>query len=240
MVLHRGKSPVSAHLHFSFSPLLVGDGLASLNRASMRRCLARFSPLLVGDGLASPCTELRKIASSPFQSPSRRGWSCITHHASLAAMCIVFQSPSRRGWSCILPDDTAGIAGAVFQSPSRRGWSCIAGFLLSHVPTPPCFSPLLVGDGLASIMALVLRSSGYGFQSPSRRGWSCIGASCVCNGVLREFQSPSRRGWSCITRRHGQYTFHHVFQSPSRRGWSCIPLAPAYHLAESSVSVPFS
>src|SRR5579872_2064719 len=46
-----------------------------------------------------------------------------------------------------------------FQSPSRRGWSCIESASAGLRKMSTCFSPLLVGDGLASSVARSRRSS---------------------------------------------------------------------------------
>src|SRR5579872_6206702 len=77
MVLHHGITEEGGGGSRSFSPLLVGDGLASpgaIPRASASSC---FSPLLVGDGLASYQGYATVGLYDEFQSPSRRGWSCI-------------------------------------------------------------------------------------------------------------------------------------------------------------------
>ena len=53
-VLHRRGIPPLSGLCHSFSPLLDGDGVASLGDERASGALLRFSPLLDGDGVASP------------------------------------------------------------------------------------------------------------------------------------------------------------------------------------------
>ena len=85
MVLHRRRR-LSLNRHgvasLGFSPLLDGDGLASLISCDARHsadCSVSV-PFSIGDGLASVASscEVGRIATAhAFQSPSRWGWSCI-------------------------------------------------------------------------------------------------------------------------------------------------------------------
>ena len=100
-----------------------------LNAQYLSDFLGGFSPLLEGDGLASADHLMGREDGRSFQSPSRRGWSCIgERHRHLGVGSPRF-SPLLEG------DGLASPAGA--QGPSTR---------------TPCFSPLLEGDGLASRM----------------------------------------------------------------------------------------
>ena len=111
----------------SFSPLLDGDGVASLVTARNVSAAARgFSPLLDGDGVASR-SDAACDGNCSFQSPSRWGRCCISRHS---------------GWT--IGTDFA------FQSPSRWGRCCIFRRAMLPQACHRRFSPLLDGDGVAS------------------------------------------------------------------------------------------
>jgi len=135
-----------------FSPLLVGDGLASqagyLDSVSVSAC---FSPLLVGDGLASP------------------------RDAGLCSINIPFQSPSRGGWSCIILKITARCSNSSCFSPLLVGDGLASG------QDPPAQSRKFAVSvpfswGMVLHRAIDVRDLDRHlvFQSPSRGGWSCI------------------------------------------------------------------
>ena len=90
-----------------FSPLLVGDGVASAPTTKPPECLASFSPLLVGDGVASRrVVEDAKgddLVSVPFS------WGTVLHPLSNGFgrfHNLEFQSPSRGGRCCIRQSET--------------------------------------------------------------------------------------------------------------------------------------
>ena len=111
----------------SFSPLLDGDGVASIEDPSYYASIYRFSPLLDGDGVASSRLSASRSALIWFQSPSRWGRCCIGNRNRSGSADSAFQSPSRWGRCCIgnlgwmpsLPISRS------FQSPSRWGRCCI-------------------------------------------------------------------------------------------------------------------
>ena len=183
---------------------------------------------------------MRSYSAHAFQSPSRRGWSCISGRPETHLQQILFQSPSRRGWSCIIGLYSTPLPHQWFQSPSRRGWSCIPP--LTSVPLVTSgFSPLLEGDGLASFVQSVLARDLHGF-SPLLEG---DGLASLGKGGRHECHHhvsvPFSKGMvlhpSCSHAHPGPYW---RFQSPSRRGWSCINSRTRATLTADSVSVPFS
>ena len=145
-----------------------------------------------------------------FQSPSRRGWSCIAERSACNSRGRVISVPFSSGMVLHLRVSLdMRTATCMISVPFSSGMVLhLAGRMTTHDHFR-CFSPLLVGDGLASGMfghvhgrithisvpfssGMVLHlPSTWRSQSPSRRGWSCM--------RLPSFQSPSRRGWSCIS-----------------------------------------
>ena len=103
------------------------------------------------------------------------------------------------------------------------------------------FSPLLDGDGVASLFLQNTYVSFCMFQSPSRWGRCCI-ASRFSRHSCRHtsFQSPSRWGRCCIRLVDGRIDQILRFQSPSRWGRCCISLNIIDAGGSVSVSVPFS
>src|ERR1035441_3687767 len=80
-VLHPGTQQ-TGNLNISgFSPLLDGDGVASVTLGSTVTLKSSFSPLLDGDGVASRHTADGEPEYLRFQSPSRWGRCCI--HAAI-------------------------------------------------------------------------------------------------------------------------------------------------------------
>src|SRR5579871_1788433 len=63
----------AAALRSGFSPLLDGDGVASVECTPEVGEIGRFSPLLDGDGVASHELAVLQVALDLFQSPSRWG-----------------------------------------------------------------------------------------------------------------------------------------------------------------------
>src|SRR5579871_3656816 len=67
-----------------------------------------------------------------------------------------------------------------------------------------CFSPLLDGDGVASIAHQPLAPLGQLFQSPSRWGRCCFLITRDGRDLMGKFQSPSRWGRCCFDPNIGQ------------------------------------
>ncbi len=77
-VLHRLTELALQDEDLSFSPLLDGDGVASVDALTEQlRCTRGFSPLLDGDGVASFILTIESAVQKLFQSPSRWGRCCI-------------------------------------------------------------------------------------------------------------------------------------------------------------------
>jgi len=137
---------------FRFSPLLDGDGVASV-RAVVRGVSGSvcFSPLLDGDGVASECIGRRKRRPSDVSVPFSMGTVLLPIGlCPISATKLTFQSPSRWGRCCFTPAVMA-FAAAAFG-----------------------FSPLLDGDGVASIYLSICCYPLHEFQSPSRWGRCCF------------------------------------------------------------------
>ena len=211
--------------------------------------MAGFSPLLEGDGLASSAGNYPLGILAKFQSPSRRGWSCIRAGPSRGQTHSGGFSPLLEGdgLASLWRDQRGAVDAAVsvpfskgmvlhrdsgchrrprsrpFQSPSRRGWSCIPAKRSKYGVDQSGFSPLLEGDGLASVRAVVCRVAGRVFQSPSRRGWSCIDVIRERVNAVQDVSVPFSKGMVLhlvLGPRRSRILY--AFQSPSRRGWSCI------------------
>ena len=204
-VLHRSALAGAGVGFFSFSPLLDGDGVASM-MCHCRRCKHEcFSPLLDGDGVASGVARPGRSAACSFQSPSRWGRCCISPEPA----------PSRRLASVSVPFSMGTVLHLPSPPPARR--SCrrfsplldgdgVASAILVFVPTfPLCFSPLLDGDGVASPRAERAKIKRSRRFSPLLDG----------DGVAS--QIPQR-----------QTLLHRVFQSPSRWGRCCITPMPRW------------
>ena len=185
-----------------FSPLLDGDGVASLRPYLWVRVpLQRFSPLLDGDGVASHnLIDGRSPPLGMFQSPSRWGRCCIAvglqHHAqpdSSVSVPFSMGTVLHRG----LPD--AVLRHSAGFSPLLDGDGVASRLAFHTSPNAARFSPLLDGDGVASVRDNVRHGVFIQFQSPSRWGRCCIwGVLPEGPGLRREFQSPSRWGRCCI------------------------------------------
>jgi len=105
----------------------------------------------------------------------------------------------------------------VFQSPSRWGRCCITPPYPGPPYSAPCFSPLLDGDGVASLPAP---------RSAPRA--SMVSVPFSMGTVLHRLQHP------CGHRRSDW------FQSPSRWGRCCIGCIDHLAVHHWHVSVPFS
>ena len=245
-----------------------------LCRTSARNSRASgFSPLLVGDGVASCSAVSRLVIRSVFQSPSRGGRCCISTSLSCsctATLCfspllvgdgvasarvramrsvrLAFQSPSRGGRCCIQAVVMGRTTVPQFQSPSRGGRCCIPPPRTTTCTASSRFSPLLVGDGVASApnhpTALTLSGVSVPFS------WGTVlhhRNRRAEGGTDHRFQSPSRGGRCCIVVKGGGHKLRDLrfspllvgdgvaskvpdssrygamrFQSPSRGGRCCI------------------
>ena len=248
MVLHRAPpSRVRAVRQVSV-PFSKGMVLHLRFAGPDRDYRSRFSPLLEGDGLASLDTFDCHANSFRFQSPSRRGWSCIVSGSGILSSTANVSVPFSKGMVlhragnaevrrmvasfspllegdglASLPPNRKNVRVFGFQSPSRRGWSCIERGLYDGGTRPGRFSPLLEGDGLASPKRRRISSMNPSFQSPSRRGWSCISMAETPTGEVCLVSVPFSKGMVLHHDVGGLRPRHlHGFQSPSRRGWSCI------------------
>ena len=162
----------------SFSPLLDGDGVASSPRHLRTRSgTCGFSPLLDGDGVASARRSRRPFDCSPFQSPSRWGRCCIIAANRLRQGVLFVSVPFSMGTvlhrgevdieGCSSSVSVPFSMGTVLHRPRSTG---VSG--RSHVSVPfsmgtvlhlrrlasrsfptSSFSPLLDGDGVASLPA---------------------------------------------------------------------------------------
>ena len=154
------------------------------------------SPLLVGTVLHQPCVHIHKWrpfgpVSVPFS------WGTVLHPSTATAQRFQSIVSVPFSWGTVLHPARAALVGV-----------------------PSCFSPLLVGDGVASMLR---RETGnvVEFQSPSRGGRCCIPAfgavttsrfqsllvgdgvasadgSDRSRGPFARFSPPSRGGRCCI------------------------------------------
>ena len=191
-----GKRPATR-----FSPLLDGDGVASMGTLEgITRKLSRFSPLLDGDGVASSAARPGHTWKSGF-SPLLDGDGVASHLEGVTGASISGFSPLLDG------DGVASWAASAhtvvdmeFQSPSRWGRCCIVTKIRSAALAIACFSPLLDGDGVASHPEDPGRPDRFRpFQSPSRWGRCCIELVGDEQRERLAFQSPSRWGRCCIS-----------------------------------------
>ena len=208
-VLHLRAQAVPLPGHFGFSPLLDGDGVASVKTSRQQAFTRCFSPLLDGDGVASfevlPNVAPLTYVSVPFSMGT------VLHppaEARLVQAFLWFQSPSRWGRCCILrswphrrrrpavsvPFSMGTVLhrwraswrwriGVRFQSPSRWGRCCISARVNGAARRALSFSPLLDGDGVASTISLwKTRASGLSF-SPLLDGDGVASLPDDCHGV---------------------------------------------------------
>ena len=158
-----------------------------------------------------------------FQSPSRWGRCCIgiLHH--IADWCLSVSVPFSMGTVLHLDFFALGTRVARVSVPfsmgtvlHRRAAHCLAATFAS-------FSPLLDGDGVASISRFFSQGVVVMFQSPSRWGRCCIVGVCAsAEEMHKRFQSPSRWGRCCIEMVDRASYLYRKFQSPSRWGRCCI------------------
>ena len=251
-----------------FSPLLDGDGVASIPETAAVPGVSGFSPLLDGDGVASSCARCGRNFSAVFQSPSRWGRCCIMYAADNARADALVSVPFSMGTvlhrryyaengTCELP----------FQSPSRWGRCCIMepprqkdkGTLVSvpfsmgtvlHLARVPRVRLGPVRVSVPFSMGTVLHPCGsarwtariHRFQSPSRWGRCCIadGGILRCIGMF-VFQSPSRWGRCCIRALDAPKASAFSSFSPLLDGDGVASDSSAQLSADRpSVSVPFS
>ncbi len=173
-VLHPRSHQWERRSRRGFSPLLDGDGVASIAEAVPGKVRHLFqSPSRWGR-----CCIAAEVhpgeGERQFQSPSRWGRCCIftIRSAARAITCfsplldgdgvassnrgdglageIRFQSPSRWGRCCIISTTDTAEKTLAFQSPSRWGRCCIVAVQCVRRDLIAGFSPLLDGDGVAS------------------------------------------------------------------------------------------
>ena len=135
-----------------FSPLLDGDGVASLLRQQRS---ARASPVSVpfsmGTVLHPSAASAGNSSPTPFQSPSRWGRCCISAGSTCCRCTRHVSVPFSMGTVLHRAVRTLeDLQAILFQSPSRWGRCCIGPTPSSFARFTPCFSPLLDGDGVAS------------------------------------------------------------------------------------------
>ena len=225
-----------------FSPLLDGDGVASLNCVFENlELISRFSPLLDGDGVASSKYRPGSDPIHAFQSPSRWGRCCFTNPPATDVDGVFGFSPLLDG------DGVASVQrGALFDLSLR-------------------FSPLLDGDGVASSSHGLGAYPAMRFQSPSRWGRCCFSSSrCLACCLFNRFSplldgdgvasrrplsiawvdprfSPLLDGDGVASRLRGRSSTKDCYVSvPFSMGTVLLPNDPRRHAPGPRVSVPFS
>ena len=175
-----------------------------------------------------------------FQSPSRWGWCCIGCSEFEPCVAEWFQSPSRWGWCCIPRTHRRTAADRSFQSPSRWGWCCIDHGQLNDAPSS-CFSPLLDGDGVASLIGSPVRTIRRLVSVPFSMGTVLHPRSSREGARFRVSFSPLLDGDGVASTWVFCLQLDYVaFQSPSRWGRCCIFQRSNRCGVGIFVSVPFS
>ena len=252
-VLHLDCEPSRISTARRFSPLLDGDGVASLRfDGNAVALIAGFSPLLDGDGVASSM-HARCIGTQHclFQSPSRWGRCCICiesraccgrpavsvpfsmgtvlhlcSHARCRDTCSVVSVPFSMGTVllCRLRRDTR--ADRDVSVPFSMGTVLLPRAMPPASDRLHGFSPLLDGDGVASAMRTDSTGVGHAFQSPSRWGRCCF--CCRQSGARRHVSrfSPLLDGDGVASTAYRLPDMClDTFQSPSRWGRCCFHCA---------------
>ena len=230
-----------------FSPLLDGDGVASIHDRADITSFQVSVPFSMGTVLHRSQTSNARWVNTRFQSPSRWGRCCIWPPRRTRSGPARVSVPFSMGTVLHLWK-TSGVNWSefLFQSPSRWGRCCIDSASLPNGPLCSFQSPSRWGR-------CCIRRKSFGppgcfwFQSPSRWGRCCIqpfragvgrqnlGFSPLLdgdgvasrriarvNGPIFVFQSPSRWGRCCISASFIAPSRLSRFQSPSRWGRCCI------------------
>ncbi len=265
----RGGADSSGADKLSFSPLLIGELLATnLQFLELRKFSLGFSPLLIGELLATEVPSQILPGQGPFRSPSYRGVArdagaldtAITPGTRFSPLLIgellatkmgggssrssdSFQSPSYRGVARDHSGDVLRVLHLQFQSPSYRGVARDGTDSLPEGWRAFCFSPLLIGELLATLMHWPLAPRSNIVSVPFLSGscsrqlrqsaylvWYLVSVPFLSGSCSRlpgqassarrpnEFQSPSYRGvardnFGAVDLQGGV-----LFQSPSYRG----------------------
>ena len=150
----------------------------------------RSSTVSVPFSMGTVLHRLRGIAGPlrmpQFQSPSRWGRCCIIEDFPLPAEQLDVSVPFSMGTVLHRTGDYLKSDGSKVSVPFSMGTVLHP----SHFQVPPnvplCFSPLLDGDGVASLVSTLVVQPTPTFQSPSRWGRCCIAvpiaqSRCRCN-----------------------------------------------------------
>jgi hypothetical protein len=158
------------------APYLSGMALQPRLSAQVTPLPSTFSPLLIGDGIATEhlrrARELPTVLSAPYLSGMallplvRVAHGSAEHDLSapyLSGMALLLTNSapicqSRNPFSPLLVGDgiatelrsTSRMPFVNFQPPTCRGWHCYSPRQPHRCSSPRPFSPLLVGDGIAT------------------------------------------------------------------------------------------
>ncbi len=175
-----------------------------------------------------------------FQSPFHRGFHCIScWHQVISWEASSFQSPFHRGFHCIGNRDCGGTLtyeafSPLFIGDSIASKDCSRPFVgIAH-----SFSPLFIGDSIASTSVRHVEPQHVPFQSPFHRGFHCIWKESLEKNNLPKLSVPFSSGIPLhpVTA-EALTTVLSVLSVPFSSG---IPLHPAHLVAKVCQDVAFS